>query len=81
MANSPSGEPLIARFDRVLDAFGPAHPQLTFREVCAATRLPPSTAHRILGGHDPRRLAGVRARPHLPGGDAAVGARLPRGTR
>lgn len=49
MANSPSGEPLIARFDRVLDAFGPAHPQLTFREVCAATRLPPSTAHRILG--------------------------------
>ncbi|WP_197408467.1 helix-turn-helix domain-containing protein [Kocuria rhizophila] len=49
MANSPSGEPPIARFDRVLDAFGPAHPQLTFREVCAATRLPPSTAHRFLG--------------------------------
>jgi len=49
VANSPSGEPLIARFDRVLDVFGPAHPQLTFREVCAAMRLPPSTAHRILG--------------------------------
>lgn len=49
MANSASGESLITRFDRVLDAFGPAHPELTFREICAATGLPSSTVHRILG--------------------------------
>lgn len=49
MANSASGESLITRFDRVLEAFGPARPELTFREICAATGLPSSTVHRILG--------------------------------
>lgn len=49
MANSASGESLIERFDRVLSAFGPARPELSFREICRATGLPPSTVHRILG--------------------------------
>lgn len=47
MANSPSGETVIQRVDRVLGAFTSRTRRLTAAQVAKRADLPPSTAHRL----------------------------------
>ncbi|NDK31979.1 IclR family transcriptional regulator [Nesterenkonia haasae] len=70
MANSPTGEPLLERLDRVLDAFSAADSPLTAAEISRRTGLPPATAHRLCT--DMAARGWLEA---LPGG-YMVGARL-----
>lgn len=49
MANSPSGESVITRVVRILEAFTDQSAPLSIREVAARTSLPVSTTHRLLG--------------------------------
>ncbi|TLP79941.1 IclR family transcriptional regulator [Nesterenkonia sphaerica] len=47
MANSPTGESLLDRLDRILDAFSAAESLLTAAEIARRTGLPSATAHRL----------------------------------
>ncbi|MFA5607393.1 MAG: IclR family transcriptional regulator [Leucobacter sp.] len=47
MANSPSGESVIERFLRILEAFDAHHRVLSLTEIADRARLPVSTAHRL----------------------------------
>ncbi|WP_119696850.1 IclR family transcriptional regulator [Microbacterium halotolerans] len=49
MAHKSAGRSALARHLAVLDAFDPLHPFLTLTEIAAASRLAPSTAHRLVG--------------------------------
>jgi DNA-binding IclR family transcriptional regulator len=70
MANSPTGESLLDRLDRVLDAFSAAASVLTAAEIARRTGLPPATAHRLC-----RDMAARGWLESLPGG-YMVGTRL-----
>ncbi|WP_150459994.1 IclR family transcriptional regulator [Nesterenkonia ebinurensis] len=70
MANSPSGESVLTRLDRVLSVFSGADVQLSVAEVSRRTGLPPATTHRLC--HD---LAATGWLEQLSGG-FAVGTRL-----
>ncbi|MBL3699203.1 IclR family transcriptional regulator [Leucobacter luti] len=48
MANSPSGDSLIARVVRVLETFSAERTVQTASEIGRAAGLPPSTAHRLV---------------------------------
>jgi DNA-binding IclR family transcriptional regulator len=48
MARSPSGESVIERVVRILEAFDPDRPSLTLVELAARTGLPASTASRLV---------------------------------
>ncbi|WP_276908540.1 IclR family transcriptional regulator [Corynebacterium riegelii] len=47
MANSPSGESILGRTMRILQAFDAENPRLTASEIARRTGLPSSTAHRL----------------------------------
>jgi DNA-binding IclR family transcriptional regulator len=47
MANSASGESVIQRVVKILDAFSKGHPRLTLRELVRITGMSSSTAHRL----------------------------------
>lgn len=47
MANSPTGETLIDRLDRVLNAFTADHDALSTTEIARRAKLPPATAQRL----------------------------------
>lgn len=70
MANSPTGDSLLSRLDRVLDAFSAAEAPLSAAEIARRTGLPPATAHRLC-----RDMALVGWLEQLPGG-YMVGTRL-----
>lgn len=48
MARSPSGESLLTRVVRILDAFCPEHPVLTVSEIGRRARLPQATTARLV---------------------------------
>lgn len=70
MANSPTGEALIERLDRVLNAFTPEDDALSTAEIARRAGLPPATAHRVCG--DMVRVGWLDQRP----GGYTVGSRL-----
>lgn len=47
MANSPSGDTVIERVDRVLATFSTQEPRLTAAQIAQGAKLPTSTAHRL----------------------------------
>ncbi|MDO5494006.1 MAG: IclR family transcriptional regulator [Nesterenkonia sp.] len=47
MANSDSGDSLISRFDRILDAFTAAEDTVSATEIARRAGLPTATAHRL----------------------------------
>lgn len=47
MANSKSGETVLQRVVRILEAFDHEHPARTAAEIARSTELSPSTAHRL----------------------------------
>lgn len=71
MANSPSGDSLLARTDRILAAFGRDRPRLSAAEVARAAELPPATAQRLCG-----ELAALGWLHREPGGAYGIGTRL-----
>lgn len=71
MANSPSGDSVLARIDRVLAAFGRDRPRLTPAQVARSAGLPPATAHRLC-----RELTERGWLTRAPGGSYTVGTRL-----
>ena len=48
MANSTSGDSVLARVERILAAFGTETPVLQLKDIARLAQLPPSTAHRLL---------------------------------
>ncbi|MBP1232833.1 DNA-binding IclR family transcriptional regulator [Arthrobacter sp. PvP102] len=50
MANSASGESVIQRVVKILDAFSRGNPRLTLAELVRITGMSSSTAHRLAGG-------------------------------
>ena len=48
MANSPSGESVVARLARLIEAFGPDHESLTLTSLAQRAELPISTAQRLV---------------------------------
>ena len=48
MANSKSGETVLERCVRVLEAFDSTHSSLTVSEISRRAHLPMSTAHRLV---------------------------------
>lgn len=71
MANSSSGDSVLARIDRVLAAFGRERPRMTPAEVARAAGLPSATAHRMCAD-----LAEAGWLTREPGGSYCVGTRL-----
>ena len=49
MANSPSGESVLERFLRILEAFDARHSTLTVSLIADRASLPLATAHRLVG--------------------------------
>jgi len=47
MANSPTGDSVLMRLDRVLSTFSAADSLLSAAEISRRTGLPPATAHRL----------------------------------
>lgn len=47
MANSPTGESVIERVDRILAAFSPTQDRLTVGQIARSAGLPVSSAHRL----------------------------------
>lgn len=47
MANSPTGDSVLERLDRVLAAFSAAETLLTATQIAHRTDLPPASAHRL----------------------------------
>lgn len=47
MANSSTGESVLGRTMRILQAFDVEHPRLTAAEIARRAQLPPSTAYRL----------------------------------
>lgn len=70
MANSPTGDSVLARLDRVLATFSAADSLLTAAEISRRTGLPPATAHRLC-----RDMAELGWLESLPAG-YMVGTRL-----
>lgn len=70
MANSPTGEALIERLDRVLNAFTTEDDALATAEIARRAGLPPATAHRVC--HAMVKLGWLDQRP----GGYTVGSRL-----
>lgn len=48
MANSTSGDSVLARVERILAAFGSETPVLQLKDIASSADLPTSTAHRLL---------------------------------
>lgn len=48
MANSTSGDSVLARVERILAAFGSETPVLQLKDIASSAQLPTSTAHRLL---------------------------------
>lgn len=48
VANSTSGDSVLARVERILAAFGSDTPVLQLRDIARSARLPTSTAHRLV---------------------------------
>ncbi|KLU09314.1 IclR family transcriptional regulator [Kocuria sp. SM24M-10] len=71
MANSPSGESVLERADRILAAFTAEEPRLTGAGIAARTGLPPATAHRLV-----REMARRGWLDRVEGGRYVVGTRL-----
>ncbi|MDR6620427.1 IclR family transcriptional regulator [Sinomonas atrocyanea] len=71
MANSASGESVIRRVVRVMEAFTRERPSLTSAELARATGLSTSTAHRLAAG-----LAAEGLLARTEDGRFAVGARM-----
>lgn len=71
MANSPTGESVLQRVDRILAAFTAEEPRLTGARIAARTGLPPATAHRLAA--DMVRRGWLE---RVPGGEYVVGTRL-----
>ncbi|PRZ13736.1 IclR family transcriptional regulator [Nesterenkonia sandarakina] len=70
MANSPTGDSVLTRLDRVLSTFSAADSLLSAAEIARRTGLPPATAHRLC--RDMAELGWLEA---LPAG-YMVGTRL-----
>lgn len=49
MANSASGESVIQRVVKIMDAFSKGHPRLTLSDLVRSTGLSSSTVHRLAG--------------------------------
>ena len=64
MANSGSGESIIARFVRILSAFDDRHQTMSVAELGRRTGLPVTTAYRIVN-----ELLLERLLEREPGGD------------
>lgn len=70
MANSPTGDSVLTRLDRVLSTFSAAESLLSAAEIARRTGLPPATAHRLC-----RDMAELGWLESLPAG-YMVGTRL-----
>lgn len=71
MANSPTGESVLERVDRILAAFTTAQPVLTGAQIAAGAGLPTATAHRL--ARDMVRQGWLE---RVEGGRYVVGTRL-----
>ncbi|MEX5302191.1 IclR family transcriptional regulator [Kocuria sabuli] len=71
MANSPTGESVLQRADRILAAFTAEEPRLTGARIAALAGLPPATAHRLV-----RDMARRGWLDRVEGGRYIVGTRL-----
>ena len=71
MANSASGESVIQRVVRILDAFSKGRPRLTLSDLVRATGMSSSTAHRLAND-----LVGSGLLERGPGGDYGVGMKM-----
>ena len=71
MANSPTGESVLERVDRILAAFTAEDSRLTGGQIAALTGLPTATAHRLA-----RDMARRGWLERVEGGHYVVGTRL-----
>lgn len=71
MANSPTGESVLERADRILAAFTAEDSRLTGGRIAALTGLPTATAHRLA-----RDMARQGWLERVEGGHYVVGTRL-----
>lgn len=71
MANSPTGESVLERADRILAAFTAERARLTGAQIAALADLPPATAHRLA-----RDMARQGWLERVEGGRYVVGTRL-----
>ncbi|MFI7481673.1 IclR family transcriptional regulator [Kocuria sp. M1R5S2] len=71
MANSPTGESVLQRADRILAAFTAQRPRLTGGQIAALAGLPIATAHRLA-----RDMAAQGWLERVGGGHYVVGTRL-----
>ncbi|MER7797116.1 IclR family transcriptional regulator [Microbacterium sp. NPDC096154] len=71
MANSGSGESMIDRVMRVLEAFDARHSELTISAIARRADLPRATAYRLIA-----ELAGHGVVDRLPDGKVRVGMRI-----
>ena len=71
MANSPTGESVLQRADRILAAFTAEEPRLTGGRIAVLAGLPPATAHRLA-----RDMAHQGWLDRVEGGLYVVGTRL-----
>ncbi|MEX5295078.1 IclR family transcriptional regulator [Kocuria sp. CPCC 205268] len=71
MANSPTGESVLERADRILAAFTAENSRLTGGRIAALTGLPTATAHRLA-----RDMARQGWLERVEGGHYVVGTRL-----
>ncbi|WP_219588418.1 IclR family transcriptional regulator [Kocuria flava] len=71
MANSPTGESVLERMDRILAAFTAEHSRLTGGQLAVLAGLPPATAHRLA-----RDMARQGWLERVEGGRYVVGTRL-----